>query len=303
MKNPQRHILPLLGAAAMMLGSSVAVAQSAEPPEGSRPGQSGTPDIPRETGRPGEQIGGDMPGQTGDTKTGDTKTSGTKTGTKDARMGAAMPLNDAELVNKIHAANRYEIELGAIAKTKGSSEAVRDFGEKLVDEHSELDKEVTDVAQKNRISFTYAAPAAPSGAGGGKVGEDPGGAVGGGTEGGSAGMGAQGGAGSTGAGATGQGSVTLGAAAEGAMRAAAKKHSEHLQKLGTLTGAAFDRRFLEVAADRHAELASVLRFERGRMNAHDKGVVELIDEALPKIEAHRDEARKLLEQVQEGRAS
>jgi putative membrane protein len=57
-------------------------------------------------------------------------------------------LSDAEILGILQAANRGEVALGEQAQRRGQSQAVRDFGARMVAEHSALDEQLTAFANQ-----------------------------------------------------------------------------------------------------------------------------------------------------------
>ncbi|PWU20676.1 MAG: hypothetical protein C5B49_03865 [Bdellovibrio sp.] len=58
-----------------------------------------------------------------------------------------------ELLSRLHHANQDEISAGKLAKEKGTSKAVKDFGNHLVKEHRKADKLVTDLAAQKGVKL------------------------------------------------------------------------------------------------------------------------------------------------------
>lgn len=78
--------------------------------------------------------------------------------------GAAMAekMDPAELLSRIHTTNMQEIEVGKLAVEKGTSDRVREFGERLVKDHTKADAEVQDLAKQ--LNVTLREPVARSAA-------------------------------------------------------------------------------------------------------------------------------------------
>ncbi|MDB4981710.1 MAG: putative exported protein [Myxococcales bacterium] len=58
------------------------------------------------------------------------------------------PLDQAT-VQKLHDANQMEIQMGSLAKEKGSSKAVRDFGRQLVADHAAADRRLAEYLRRH----------------------------------------------------------------------------------------------------------------------------------------------------------
>src|SRR5688572_19667671 len=60
---------------------------------------------------------------------------------------------DQQLVAQVASGNVLEVRLGQTAHNKGANVAVREFGQRMVNEHSALQKQWMDVAKKSAIPF------------------------------------------------------------------------------------------------------------------------------------------------------
>jgi len=65
------------------------------------------------------------------------------------RMGSA----DNSFVTKAAAGGMAEVELGKLAASQGSSEKVKQFGQKMVDDHSKANEELKEIAAKKNITL------------------------------------------------------------------------------------------------------------------------------------------------------
>lgn len=65
-------------------------------------------------------------------------------------MGAvhAQTPNDAEIAAIVVAANAVDIDAGKLAKAKGSTREVRDFGQRMVTDHTGVNKQAGDLVKK-----------------------------------------------------------------------------------------------------------------------------------------------------------
>ncbi len=63
-----------------------------------------------------------------------------------------------KVLSKLHNANAMEIEAGRLAEQNGSSDQVKEFGRRMVDDHGTLDKQVMDLAQAQGIDLASAKP-------------------------------------------------------------------------------------------------------------------------------------------------
>src|SRR5688500_5032457 len=74
--------------------------------------------------------------------------------TGEARADQAQKAHD--LLSDLHHANQMEIQMGKMAKEKGTSEQVRQYGDRLIQDHELADQKVQDLARKDGV--TLAAP-------------------------------------------------------------------------------------------------------------------------------------------------
>jgi len=63
-------------------------------------------------------------------------------------------LSDSEkqLLQKIADANKAEIEMGQLAQSNASSPKVKDFGQKLVDDHTQNNQQLQQIAHRKAFS-------------------------------------------------------------------------------------------------------------------------------------------------------
>ena len=66
-----------------------------------------------------------------------------------AAGGAKLSKTDLEVLQKLHAANQTEIQMGKMAREKGASKEVKSFGDRLVSDHTAVDKKLADVLKKH----------------------------------------------------------------------------------------------------------------------------------------------------------
>jgi putative membrane protein len=67
---------------------------------------------------------------------------------------AAPALDDATIVAIFDAANTYDMETGALAAKKGSTQAVRDFGKQLTGDHTNVRQQGRDLATHLHVTPT-----------------------------------------------------------------------------------------------------------------------------------------------------
>lgn len=72
---------------------------------------------------------------------------------QDNRQTSANKEQVSEVLSDLHMTNRMEIEMGRLAKEKGASQAVRQFGDKLMKDHQQADKQTMEVAQAQGVKL------------------------------------------------------------------------------------------------------------------------------------------------------
>jgi putative membrane protein len=78
-------------------------------------------------------------------------------GTSGANAGAtSVKLSDSEkqLLQNIADADKAEIEMGQLAQSNGSSQKVKDFGQKLVDDHTQNNQQLQQLAQQKGVQLS-----------------------------------------------------------------------------------------------------------------------------------------------------
>ena len=68
---------------------------------------------------------------------------------------------EADLVARVHHTNQMEIDMGQLAKEKGSAKKVRKYGERLMLDHRMADKEIQDFARRHNLALTEPTPRTP----------------------------------------------------------------------------------------------------------------------------------------------
>jgi len=61
------------------------------------------------------------------------------------------PLTPEKVIAKLHKCNQKEIMAGKLALEKGSSDEIKQFGQKLIDDHKKADEKVQQAARDNNI--------------------------------------------------------------------------------------------------------------------------------------------------------
>ena len=79
-------------------------------------------------------------------------TPGTTTGTTSGSMAskdAAAAMSPSAVLSMLHQVNQDEIRLGRLAQSKAKNDKVRDYAKDMVDDHTALDKKLTDWVQND----------------------------------------------------------------------------------------------------------------------------------------------------------
>ncbi len=70
---------------------------------------------------------------------------------KDKEKGAKAPASDAAFIKKAANGGMTEVALGKVAAEKGESKEVRDFGSRMVTDHSKINDQLKEVAGKMNV--------------------------------------------------------------------------------------------------------------------------------------------------------
>jgi len=74
---------------------------------------------------------------------------GTTTTTDKSKTSAKLAQSDLDVMSQLHHVNQMEIDMGKLAQTKGSTQAVKAYGQMLVRDHQSADKDMLAFAKKN----------------------------------------------------------------------------------------------------------------------------------------------------------
>lgn len=133
------------------------------------------------------------------------------------RLGSA----DNSWVMKVANGGLAEVELGKLAQSQGSSEAVKQFGKRMVDDHSKANEELSQIASRKGITLPTSLDA---------------------------------------------------------------KHQATRDRLAKLSGAAFDRAYMDDMVKDHRE--DVAEFKKEASNGQDSDVKAFAAKTLPTLEDH-----------------
>ncbi len=76
--------------------------------------------------------------------------------TQHSTKAATRTMNDAEFAQRAAEANLAEVKLGNLAEQKGTTETVKDFGKRMVADHSKAEDTLKTVAATNQITLPTA---------------------------------------------------------------------------------------------------------------------------------------------------
>lgn len=69
-----------------------------------------------------------------------------------AQMTPTLSTSDATFINTAAQGGAAEVQFGQLASEKGGTQAVRRFGQEMVDDHGKIDQELMQLAQRKQIS-------------------------------------------------------------------------------------------------------------------------------------------------------
>lgn len=150
----------------------------------------------------------------------------------DEKRNADKAFDDKEFVQLAASGGQFEVKIGEVAKTKAANELVRNFGEKLVTDHTKANEKLMTIAKAVQI--------------------------------------------------------------EGADKMNEKDQKE-FDKLNGLSGAEFDKAFMEKQVKCHDE--AVKMFKRATTEAKNAEVKQFATDTLPKLEEHLKHAKEIQGQL------
>jgi putative membrane protein len=150
MKN-LKHIGWLATAAATLLWGAMSFAQSGAYPQ-TQPGAQGA-GAPGTMGAPGQPGAAGYPGQPG--YPGQAGTMGNPMGTNGTAGGQ---MQDHTFMMKAAEGGMAEVQMGQLAQQNGQSQEVKDFGQRMVTDHTKANDQLKQVAQQENVTL----PTSPS---------------------------------------------------------------------------------------------------------------------------------------------
>jgi putative membrane protein len=150
----------------------------------------------------------------------------------DEKKRDAKPFDDATFVKEAAVGGMFEVDLGRVAESKASNDLVKKFGERMVKDHTQANKDLMTVAQGMRLQLAD------------KLDE---------------------------------------------------KHQKKLDKFNSLSGAEFDRKYMDDMVKDHEE--DVAEFKRAEKEAKNPQLKEFATKTLPTVEEHLKLAKQIRDQV------
>jgi len=151
-------------------------------------------------------------------------------GTANKATKAGKETGEKAILDKLHRANQMEIDMGGMAESQSSNDAVKDFAKRLVSDHQKADAQVSSVAQSKDVTLSSGTSAA---------------------------------------------------------------ESKKMDSLKGLTGKAFDRAYLSQMVAGHNKVIKAAEAAKTTFKSDDQ-LSSLLNDLLPTLKAHRDEAQRLM---------
>ena len=174
--------------------------------------------------------------------------------------------DDKKFVMEAGHGGMMEVELGKLATQKAMSDEVKQFGQRMVDDHSKANDELMQLASSKGIMMNH--PTGSNSTAGGADSQ------------------------MSGSNAQSSGSNTMsgqGSNASGDDAKMMKKHQEMVSKLSALSGAEFDRKYMEHMVKDHEK--DVAAFERESTKGSDSDIKAWAAKTLPTLREHLQMAR------------
>jgi putative membrane protein len=157
-----------------------------------------------------------------------------ETGNTSGKQSAGIGDTDSTFVKKAAAGELAEVELGQLAAQKASSEEVKKFGQRMVDDHSKANEQLKQVAAEKNINVPQQ------------------------------------------------------------LNAKDKATKAHLEKLA---GEQFDKAYMRVMVKEHQK--DVTEFERASTMVKDPAIKNFVEQTLPTLKDHLNEAEKIAPKQQQ----
>src|ERR1700692_2808049 len=77
----------------------------------------------------------------------------THTGSADRMISGGVPASDQHFMMNAAQGGMAEVQLGTLAREHASSQAVKDFGQRMIDDHSKAGDELKALAAQNNVTL------------------------------------------------------------------------------------------------------------------------------------------------------
>jgi putative membrane protein len=64
-----------------------------------------------------------------------------------------VPAGDAKFIKQVASGGKAEVELGRLASERGGSDAVKQFGQRMVNDHGKANEELAQLAQQKGVTL------------------------------------------------------------------------------------------------------------------------------------------------------
>ena len=203
---------------------------------------------------------------------------------KGAQAGAtgagALSNDDKKFIMEVAHGGMMEVDLGKVAAQKGMSDEVKQFGQRMVDDHTKANDELMQLASSKGVMMNH-----PAMTGTGTSGTDSQMSASSATQ-------------------TSGGSNTMSGQSQSSSNAMSddakmmKKHQEMVSKMSALSGAEFDRKYMDQMVKDHEKTVSLL--ERESTKGSDADVKAWAAKTLPTVREHLQMARDIETKVKGG---
>jgi putative membrane protein len=234
----------LAGGLAGTLGLATAASADQNPSGIPAPADERTPqNTATGSGNPGDVSGRATAGSPGPTTPG-VNSNGRVLGSpvaNDVNAATSGATGDADFIRRVHDANQDEVKMARLALDKAQSPKVKNYAQKLVNDHQAADKKLMAYADRKAPEVKAEARSTPEAS------------------------------------------------------PAAAHHDETYTRLSSLSGADFDKEFVNAMVEDHDKAIDLVK--NARDAASDKQLRALYDGMVPKLEAHKKMAKELADKV------
>lgn len=219
------------------------------------------------------------------------QTQQTQTETQTTTGAGAQVETAQDFVTRAGMSDLFEIEAARLASENAENDEVRQFAERLMEDHRQAASDLADAANEAGVDVAILdALDMPPATGTTGTGGSTGGAATGTTDPGQTGATTDQATGSGTAGQTTQAPTTTGQAAADGLD---QEHRTKLDDLRSASGAEFDRMFLQMQIEAHED--AIAMFEHYSEQGDEQALQQHAEQALPELRAHLEEAERLMQ--------